>query len=185
MSTQRPVDVILNHDLDFRGRKIYFNYEVDEESAGEFVKKLHMLEKSGDGPIEVWLNSVGGMVSDGLMMYDALRSSPCEIRMIAHGQISSMATIIFLAGDERIIAPHCEVMIHPISDTICGSQPDIDVEVARLRYLENQMLKIYTGRTRKKRAFWKAIKRNRYLSIEECCEMGFADSVIGYSDSGS
>ena len=70
-------------------------------------------QKPFDG-VRVIINSPGGRVDKGFGIYDYLRGLGPDITITteAIGQCSSIATIIFLAGSERLIHEHTECLIH-------------------------------------------------------------------------
>ena len=62
----------------------------------------------------VFVQSHGGDVLAGLAMYDVLRQSGVPVTTVALGEVASAATIVFLAGARRLIAPNAEFLIHEI-----------------------------------------------------------------------
>ena len=75
-------------------RKIFLNGEIDEEMANNFLSQLMYLEKDSEAPITIYINSPGGEVNAGLLIYDAIQCSKLEINMICTGISASMAAII-------------------------------------------------------------------------------------------
>ena len=65
-------DLLIDHDIDIRGRILYLNGEIDEEMYNRFIKLLKYLDKT-TGDIEIVLNSGGGCVTSGLAMHDAIK----------------------------------------------------------------------------------------------------------------
>lgn len=64
------------------------------------------------GEINVHINSYGGEVSEGLAIYNTLRQSKAKVRTICEGFACSIASVIFMAGAERIMRPASMLMIH-------------------------------------------------------------------------
>lgn len=178
----QSVDLLFERGIDPHTRRLYLTGEINAESTDKFIKGLHMLERKADSPIEVWINSEGGSVLDGLAIYEAMRLSPCTIETVGTGLVASMANFVFLGGEVRMMTPLCEFMVHPTSLELNGSLPDIRIDTKRVNQMEKQMLDIYTERTSKRRQFWKGIQRNRYFSAGECLAMGICHSVMVYED---
>ncbi len=99
----------------FTDRKLFLNGEVNEEMANEFVSEFLYLAQS-DEPINIYINSPGGSVINGLVIYDIIQS--CEgripINMYCTGMAASMAAVILAGGQKgrRYILPHSKCMIH-------------------------------------------------------------------------
>ena len=104
-----PVDSRLMAD-----RKVFIEGEIDSSSACEFVKKIMYLNREDDSrPIDVLINSPGGEINSGMLMYDVIQSSKAPIRMFCIGRAYSMGAVLFASGNHgRYMLPHGELMIH-------------------------------------------------------------------------
>lgn len=83
--------------------------ELGEESATTIVNQLKALDAKS---INVHINSYGGDVSEGLAIYNVLREHPAQITTICDGFACSAASVVFMAGDKRIMSPASLLMIH-------------------------------------------------------------------------
>ena len=81
-------------------RCIFLNGEIDDDMANVFIAQLLYLEQEAENPITIYINSNGGSINAGLMIYDAIQGSQLDINMIATGLAASMAAII-LAGGQK------------------------------------------------------------------------------------
>ena len=110
-------------------RKIFIEGEINAESACEFIKKVILLNSEAlDSPIDVLINSTGGEINSGMLMYDVIQSSSAPIRTFCIGKAYSMAAILLACGNHgRYILPHGELMIHEplIMSNISGSSSSI------------------------------------------------------------
>lgn len=71
------------------------------------------LEAMGDvNEINVYINSYGGEVAEGIAIYNALRRHKAKVRTICDGFACSIASVIFMAGDERVMNEASMLMIH-------------------------------------------------------------------------
>lgn len=94
------------------------------------------LEELGDvNEINVYINSYGGEVAEGLAIYNALRRHKAKIRTFCDGFACSIASVIFMAGDERIMNEASLLMIHNAWTFASGN-------AAQLRKLAEDMDKI-------------------------------------------
>lgn len=79
-------------------------------SAVNLSKQLEELDDVNE--INVYINSYGGEVAEGLAIYNALRRHKAKVRTICDGFACSIASVIFMAGDERIMNEASLLMIH-------------------------------------------------------------------------
>tara|TARA_R110002167_G_scaffold93413_1_gene250359 strand:+ start:1207 stop:1845 length:639 start_codon:yes stop_codon:yes gene_type:complete len=144
---------IHEYSLSVSNRRMYIhsNYESNEGDPGTdwrmantFIKNLHILESSGDDPIDIHQFNVGGDEESGYAIYDAIKSCPCTVTMITHGVAASMGSIIPQAADVRVTMPSCCWMIHKGSTGI-GSRPRTEArQWAKWEdFTDRRMLAIY------------------------------------------
>ena len=95
-------------------RKVFIEGEIDQESACEFIKKIMLLiNEDKEMPIDLLINSPGGEVNSGLLMYDVIQAAQAPIRMFCIGHAYSMGAVLFACGNHgRYMLPHSELMIH-------------------------------------------------------------------------
>ncbi|CAB5226138.1 Clp protease proteolytic subunit /Translocation-enhancing protein TepA [uncultured Caudovirales phage] len=109
-----------------------------------------LLQGSSDSEIEVELRSPGGSVEQGLMIYDLLRNSGKKVKTVGY-QLHSIASIIFLAGDERLISENATPLLHHpalLPWDLDGRLTANDLEsiAEAIATLEGRMMSIYTER---------------------------------------
>lgn len=62
--------------------------------------------------VTVHINSFGGEVAEGIAIYNALKASPAHVTTVCEGFACSIASVIFMAGDERVMRPASLIMVH-------------------------------------------------------------------------
>lgn len=87
-----------------------FPFLESDVSSHSLSKELAQLENVRE--VDVHINSYGGEVAEGLAIYNALRSCGAKIRTICDGFACSIASVVFMAGDERIMNESSLLMIH-------------------------------------------------------------------------
>ena len=70
----------------FSKRCISISGEINEDLAIDFTNKLLELNSESDSPITVLINSMGGELNSGLLIYDSIIGSNALIRMICRGK---------------------------------------------------------------------------------------------------
>ena len=166
-------------------RKVFIEGEITEETACEFVKKIMILNgEDSSAPIDILINSPGGEINSGMLMYDVIQASKAPIRMFCLGKAYSMAAVLFACGNHgRYMLPHGELMIHEplLGSHVCGNSSSIksisDILLNTKRKL-NQILAKHTGKSEEE--VEKATGFDHYFSPEESVSFGLADEIVDF-----
>ena len=105
-------------------RIILLNEEVNSASAGVVVAQLLYLEgQDPEKDISLYINSPGGVITDGMAIYDTMQYIKCDVSTICLGMAASMGAFLLAAGTKgkRFALPNSEIMIHQPS----GARPRI------------------------------------------------------------
>ena len=173
---------IQDHLLD--GRNVYLNKEVNGETALALLQQFMYLEKENtEVPINFFINSPGGSVPDGMIVYDYIRMMRAKVRTICTGRASSMGAILFLAADDRLMFPHSEIMIHDASfanANFSGLKPDeIEEKTKDLVKTCNMLRNLISGRTgRSIEEVTEKMKKDSYFEVAEALEFGLATQQV-------
>jgi len=172
---------------------IQINGEVFDEEIrdGIIVQKgtlADLKEQAGDesafDTLILEIASPGGSVSEGLMIMvwlDYLSKQKKEIITVVTANAYSIASLIMLAADHRMISKHGKVMVHnPMVPQLKYANADeLEKYASELRDLESVMYELYEIFTGLTTAEIKSLMDNEtYLSPEEAIKNGFADVVI-------
>ena len=166
-------------------RKIFIEGEIDAEKACEFVKEVMLLNgEDSQSPIDVLINSPGGEINSGMLMYDVIQASKAPIRMFCIGRAYSMGAVLFACGNHgRYMLPHGELMIHePLLGNRVGgnssSIKSISDSLLETKRKMNQILAKHTGKSEED--VEKAMGFDHYFSPEESVEFGLCDQIVGF-----
>lgn len=166
-------------------RKIFIEGEIDAEKACEFVKEVMLLNaEDSQRPIDVLINSPGGEINSGMLMYDVIQASKAPIRMFCIGKAYSMGAVLFACGNHgRYMLPHGELMIHePLLGNRVGgnssSIKSISDSLLETKRKMNQILAKHTGKSEED--VEKATGFDHYFSPEESVEFGLCDQIVGF-----
>lgn len=164
-------------------RKLFIEGEITAASACEFVRAIMLLVKEdADKPIDIYINSPGGEVNAGLLIYDTLKGVKTEINLHCIGMAASMAAIILAGGKKghRFILRHSRTMIHEplISGGVGGSATSIKKtaeSIMETKRISVELLASDTGKTRKE--VEAAISFDNYMNAEESIAFGLCDTI--------
>ena len=157
---------------------------IDTLSANELIQKLLYLQsEDSTGLISIYINSPGGEVMSGLMIYDQLKSMQTPVNLYCTGLAASMAAILLAGGQKgrRFILPHSKVMIHEplITGTLGGSATTIQrtaESILEVRRITAGLLAADTGRTIEE--IEAAISFDNYMNAEEAVAFGLCDKIV-------
>ena len=101
-----PVDALLGQ------RRIgYVCGEITDAMAIEFVQQIMYLNYEDDvTPIKVFINSGGGEINSGMMMYDVIQKSRAPIQLYCIGKAYSMAAVLLACGKKHIYDERCRAI---------------------------------------------------------------------------
>lgn len=152
-------------------RRLFITGEINADSAMDFFKQIMLLNLEDDGtPISVFINSPGGEIDNGLLIYDAIVGSKAPVRTFCSGCAYSMGAVLFTCGKERYMFPHSKLMLHEplLGGKIGGNASSIkSISESLFSVVRRILLLIFWNRWM---VFW--IKRGRL-----CCFAQAADTV--------
>ena len=165
-------------------RCIFLSGDINSDMANDFLSELLFLEQDND-PITIYINSPGGEVNAGLMIYDAIQGSNLKIDMICTGRAASMAAVILAAGQKgrRYIFPHSKVMIHEplIANGVGGSATsikNISESILETKEIVNGILAKHTGKSIEE--INEATGFDNYMDAKEAIKFGICDHITHY-----
>ena len=185
--TSSGIDVISLETVNFDKRIVNIRGEITQASAFEFALSLqHLNSISETEPITVLVNSPGGGIDAGLLMYDAIQTSPAPVRLVVLGAAYSMAALVFAGGQHgRYMLPNSKLMLHepllgcPIEGNT-SSIKTISDDLLATRDKINTILAKHTGKS--KTAIEEVTKHDHYFTAEESVKFGMADKVITFGE---
>lgn len=168
------------------GRKVFISGEIDMETAKGFSQQIMYLNmEDGEKPIDVFINTPGGGIVAGMMIYDVIQSSRAPVRLFCTGMAYSMGAVLLACGKHgRYILPNSEVMIHEVllSSGVRGSATSIrsvSDNLLKARDKMNRILSKHTGRSIEE--IEKATVFDHYMTPEEAVEFGICDKIVDFS----
>ncbi len=170
--------------LFFDKRSIYLWGAVDDKSAKDIVAKLLLLDADKPGEeIKLYINSPGGVVTSGMVIYDTIKLISSPVSTICMGLAASMGSILLSVGTKgkRFIYPHGEVMIHQpsIGGYFQATSADIEIHAEQIRKTKELGAKILAencGKTIEQ--VLKDFDRDYWMDATEAVAYGIVDAVL-------
>ena len=163
-------------------RIIFLGEEVNATTASLIVAQLLYLEaQDPDKEIQLYINSPGGSITDGMAIYDTMQYIKCDVSTICVGMCASMAAFLLNAGakGKRLALPNAEIMIHQPSAGTQGQVTDMAIHLRRFEIIKKRMNRIMAENTGKSiEEITTACERDNFMQAEEAREFGLIDKVI-------
>ena len=167
-------------------RIIFLGEEVTDVSANLIVAQLLFLESEDPNKdIQLYINSPGGSITDGMAIYDTMRYIKCDVSTICVGMAASMASVLLAAGakGKRFALRNSEILIHqPLIGGQVGLQgqtTDIKIHADHMVRTRNKMNGILTACTGQPlERIEQDTERDNYMTAEEAKAYGLIDDVI-------
>lgn len=176
----REVSLLTRHLMN---RNVFLTGEICMESAMSILSQLKFLAKESDEEINLFINSGGGEVTAGLLIYDVIQQMKVPVNIYCTGIAASMAAVILAGGQKgrRFILPHSKTMIHEplISNGVGGSASsikNISDSILETRKILNGILAKHTGKPLEEMD--KATSFDNYMNAEESVTFGLCDAVV-------
>lgn len=170
--------------LFFEKRAVYLWGVVDDKSAKDVVSKLLLLDADKPGAeIKFYINSPGGVVTSGMVIYDTMQMIKSQVSTICMGLAASMGSILLSGGvkGKRYIFPHGEVMIHQpsLGGYIQGVSADLEIQARqtlRVKEIGASILAKNCGKTVDQ--IMKDFDRDFWMDAKQAVEYGIADGIV-------
>lgn len=164
-------------------RKVFLWGVVHDKSAEKIVNRLLYLEAEDPGKeINFYINSPGGVVTSGMVIYDTMKMISSPVSTICMGLAASMGSLLLSAGEKgkRYIFPHGRVMIHqPSLGGAFGQASDIEIisrEIQKTKELGAQILADNCGK--KFKEVMQDFDRDYWMNAKESIDYGIVDKVL-------
>jgi ATP-dependent Clp protease protease subunit len=165
-----------------KDRIILVTGEVNEEMAELVVAQLLYLDSdNSDKDIKMYINSPGGVITDGMAIFDTMRLVKSDVSTICIGQACSMGSFLLAGGvkGKRFITRNAEVMIHQPSGGTSGQCTNMEISVKHILKTKNRLEKYLSEFTGKPlETIHTDCDRDFWMDADEAVEYGIVDSVI-------
>lgn len=164
-------------------RIIYLTGEINSNVANYIVAQLLYLEsKNSKADITLYINSPGGIITDGMAIFDAMRLVKPDIKTVCIGLAASMASFLLASGakGKRYCTANSEIMIHQPLGGATGQTTDVLIHAERLKQVKEKMntyLSEFTGKSYEQ--ICHDTERDHYMDAEEAKKYGLIDHIYG------
>ena len=168
----------------FETRSVYLWGPVHDKSARDIVTKLLLLDADKPGEeIKFFINSPGGVVTSGMVIYDTMQMIKSPVSTICMGLAASMGSILLSGGKKgkRYIFPNGEVMIHQpsLGGYMQGVSADLEIQAEQTKRAKDLGAKILAENCGKKvEQIMRDFDHDYWMEAKKAVEYGIVDQII-------
>ena len=172
-------------------RILYLSGDVEENNISEVCKQILQIndfdrqcldkyKRYEIKPIQLHIQSFGGVIVDMWSLVDIIESSITPIATYCSGYCMSAAAVIFMSGHIRYMYKHSQLMLHQLSAGSFGKLNDIKTDAVRFDVMNKRIIKYIKKNTTLPKKVIKAINMGEdvYLSAKQCKKYGICDTVL-------
>jgi ATP-dependent Clp protease protease subunit len=169
-----------------KDRIIFIGSEINDAVANAVIAQLLFLEKEDSTKdIDIYVNSPGGSVIDGLAIYDTMQLIKPQISTICVGLAASMGAVLLAGGSagKRYALPNAKIMIHQPWGGFRGQASDIEIHAREMLNTKKKLTEIlakHTGQTIK--TIEKDTDRDTFFTADDAKKYGLIDQIIDSED---
>jgi len=163
-------------------RIIFLGDEINETTANLIIAQLLFLDSDDSkSDINLYINSPGGSVYDGLAILDTMNLVKADVATFGVGLQASMAAVLLASGakGKRFMLPHAKTMIHQVSSGTKGRATDMEIDLRETLAVKDELIKIMvaaTGQTEAK--IRDDMERDFWMTAGDAKRYGIIDRVI-------
>ncbi len=165
-----------------RERIVFLNGEVNDTTSALVCAQLLFLEADNPKkPINLYINSPGGVVTSGFAMYDTMRYIKAPVHTLCMGTARSMGSFLLMAGEpgERAALPNASLHVHQPLGGVQGQASDIMIHAEEIRQTKHRMIRLYAEHCgRSYEEVERTLDRDRFMTPEEALEWGLIDRIV-------
>ena len=168
-----------------KDRIIFLGEDVNATSAGLVVAQLLFLESEDpDKEIDLYINSPGGSITDGMAIVDTMNHIKCPVSTICVGMAASMGSVLLASGEKgkRFATPNSEILIHqPLigGGGLSGQATEIKIHADHMVKTREKLNKILSDRTGQPiDVINRDTERDHYMTAQEALEYGLIDGIM-------
>lgn len=165
-----------------RDRIIFLNGEVNDPLSTLICAQLLFLEAENPGkPINLYINSPGGVITSGLAIYDTMRFIQAPVHTLCMGTAGSMGSFLLMAGEpgHRMALPNASIVVHQPSGGFQGQASDIFIHAQEMQHTKHRITALYAQHCDQTlEEAERALDRDNYMTAEQALQWRLIDCIL-------
>lgn len=163
-------------------RIVLIGTPINDQIANLVVAQLlYLASEDPDRPINMYINSPGGVVYSGLAVYDTMQWVSAPVATICVGLAASMGSVLLAAGtaERRAALPNSRIMLHQPLGGAQGQASDIEIQAKEILWIKERLYQILAHHTGKDlQQLERDADRDYWLSADDAKAYGLIDNVL-------
>lgn len=168
--------------IDYAKRTIWLHGEIDDNLAVTMSASLRYLDNCCNDDIVIFINSPGGSVTSGFVIYDTIKALNSEVKFVAIGMAASMASFLLCCAGtagKRFAMPNAEIMIHQPLGGAQGQASDIKIVAEHILATKAKLNKLLSEATGNNiEVINRDTDRDCYMTADQALKYGIIDKII-------
>lgn len=157
---------------------IGYSGDINDRSVNLIQQELVNAKYNGASRINLCITSSGGGINPGIGLYNFIRAFPIEVHAFNTSFVGSIASIIFVAANRRLVSKHSVCLIHGSTNGVTGNVIRLTDIRDSLVLDEKRIDAILTERTKlNDRQIFDRKMRDMYMSPDQAVECGLAHEI--------
>ena len=178
------LDIYLYDDIAADGEDWWTGETIESDTSANHIQQV--LQDAGQvDAINIYINSYGGDVAEGLAIYSQLKRRPAQKTVYIDGFACSIASVIAMVGDKVIMGSNTLMMIHNASWGAWGTSKDLRKAADDLDVINSASVSSYKTKAGDKLpddVLQGLLDNETWLTAEQCVQYGLADEIAGAAD---
>ncbi|MBS7131387.1 MAG: Clp protease ClpP [Clostridium sp.] len=163
-------------DIQIYGDITSWNWFESDVSSYTLSKQIEGLECD---VINVYINSYGGEVAEGLAIYNQLKRHKAKVKTVCDGFACSAASVVFMAGDERIMSTASLLMIHNAWIHVSGNSKELRKQAETLDKITQASINAYMQEVNiTEEELKQMLDDETWITPQEAIEKGFITAIV-------
>jgi len=157
---------------------------IESETSANYIKTQLEAAKNIT-QINIYINSYGGEVKEGLGIYNLLKRHTAQKTVYIDGFACSIASVIAMVGDRVVIGTNCLMMIHHASMGCYGNAEELRKSANDVEVIDSASCSSYLAKAGEKltaETLKTLLDGQTWLNAEQCLQYGLADEITGKED---
>lgn len=178
------LEIYIYDDVEGDSYDWWTNQKIESETSSNHIKQV--LESNPNATeINLYINSYGGEVKEGLGIYNQLKRHTGIKNVYIDGFACSIASVIAMAGDKVIMGPNTLMMIHHASMGCYGNAEELRKAANDVEVIDKASCSSYLQKAADKldeATLTQLLDNQTWLSAQQCLEYGLCDEIVGQED---
>lgn len=178
------LDIYIYDDVEGDSYNWWTGEKTESETSANHIKQV--LESNQNATeINLYINSYGGEVKEGLGIYNQLKRHPAQVNVYIDGFACSIASVIAMAGDKVIMGTNALMMIHHASMCAWGNAEELRKAANDLEVIDQASCSSYISKAGEKLdedTLKELLDNQTWLNANQCLEYGLIDEIAGQED---